>query len=107
MGGSAINGTRSREDLVREIRRLFDREAFERVYRFCLDHGIGFEFHRIYEQSERFGSETPHLSDAQLATLIEAVDSGYLDIPRESSLEELGERLGVSESATSERFRRV
>lgn len=86
--------------------RFPSREAFERVYRFCSDHGIDFEFHRIYERSELFGPETPQLSDAQLATLIEAVDSGYLDIPRQSSLKELGERLGVSESATSERFRR-
>lgn len=83
-----------------------DRGAFERVYRFCGDHGIDFTFDRIYERSELFGPETPGLTEAQLETLIEAVDSGYLDIPRGSSLEELGRRLGVSESAASERFRR-
>lgn len=84
-----------------------DREAFQRVYRFCLDHGIDFTFNRIYERSELMGPEVPDLSDAQLETLIEAVDTGYLDIPRGSSLEELGERLGISESAASERFRRA
>lgn len=82
------------------------REAFEQVYRFCLDHDIGFEFHRLYERSELFSPDTPDLSDAQCETLIEAVDSGYLDIPRGSSLEVLGDRLGISESAASERFRR-
>ena len=87
--------------------RFPDRESFEEVYRFCLDHGIEFTFHRIYEQSELMGPEAPALSEAQLETLIEAVDSGYLDIPRGSSLEELGERLGISESAASERFRRA
>lgn len=87
--------------------RFPDREAFERVYRFCREHGIGFEFNRIYERSELFGPEVPEVSDAQLATLIEAVDSGYLDIPRGASLEELGERLGISQTAASERFRRA
>ena len=87
--------------------RLPDRKAFEEVYRFCHDHGIDFTFDRLYEQSELLGPEVPALSDVQLETLIEAVDSGYLDIPRGSSLEELGERLGISESAASERFRRA
>lgn len=82
------------------------KEAFEQVRQFCLDHDIGFQFHRIYEPSEVAGPNIPELSDAQRTTLIEAVDSGYLDIPRESSLDELGKRLEISESAASERFRR-
>lgn len=86
--------------------RFPDRHAFERVHQFCRDHDIDFTFHRIYQRSERFGPDIPALSDAQRETLIEAVDSGYLDIPRQSSLEELGDRLGISESAASERFRR-
>ena len=86
--------------------RFPSREAFERVYRFCLDHDIDFEFHRIYAQSELFTPEAPELSNAQRDLLIEAVESGYLEIPRRASLAELGERLGISESAASERFRR-
>jgi predicted DNA binding protein len=82
------------------------REAFERVYQFCRDNEIGFKFNRIYERSEGLGPSTPALTDAQIETLIEAVDSGYLDIPRKSSLAELGQRLEISESAASERFRR-
>lgn len=87
--------------------RFPDREAFGRVYQFCREQGIDFEFNRIYDRSELFGPEMPEVSDAQLATLIEAVDSGYLDIPRGASLEELGERLGISQTAASERFRRA
>ena len=83
-----------------------DREAFEEVYQFCRDHDIGFTFNRIYESAERFGESPPKVTDAQHETLLEAVDSGYLDIPRRCSLAELGDRLGVSESAVSERFRR-
>lgn len=105
--GGVHQAVTATSDGWRNRTRFPDRAAFERVYRFCREHGVGFEFNRIYERSERFGPEIPELTDAQLATLIEAVDSGYLDIPRRSSLEELGERLGVSESAASERFRRA
>lgn len=86
--------------------RFPNREAFERVYRFCRGHDIDFTFDRIYEQSDRFGQHSPEMTEAQHETLVEAVDSGYLAIPRQCSLAELGERLGVSESAASERFRR-
>lgn len=86
--------------------RFPNRHAFERIRRFCGDHDIDFTFHRIYQRSELFGPNSPAMSDAQRETLIDAVDSGYLEIPRQSSLEELGERLEISESAASERFRR-
>lgn len=99
----AVVGT---SDGWRNRTRFPSRDAFRQVYQFCLDNEISFEFHRIYERSRLFSPDSPALSDLQRATLIEAVDSGYLDIPRKSSLEELGERLGVSRSATSERFRR-
>lgn len=84
-----------------------DRQALERVFRFCRDRGIPFTFHRIWEQTDRYGDGPTVLTDAQREVLLTAVDSGYLDIPRRSSLAELGARLGVSESAASERFRRA
>lgn len=87
--------------------RFPDRDAVEQIHRFCREHDIEFSFDRIYEQADREAENGPALSDAQRETLIEAVDSGYLAIPRECSLAELGERLDVSESAASERFRRA
>lgn len=83
------------------------RRAFEEVYRWGLEKGIGFTFHRLYESSNWLAEPDLDLTPAQRETLIEAVESGYLAIPRECSLAELGERLGVSESAASERFRRA
>lgn len=105
VGGVHLEMTATREGW-RNRTRYPSREAFAQVYRFCHDYDIGFEFHRIYERSELFRPDTPALSDAQRETLIEAVDSGYLDIPRQSSLEELSDRLEISESAASERVRR-
>lgn len=84
-----------------------DREAFERIYRFCHDHDIPFTFHRIWGQMDRYGDGPTELTDAQRDVLLEAVESGYLDIPRRCSLAELGAELDISESAASERFRRA
>ena len=86
--------------------RFPDREAFETVYRFYEEEGVPFQFHNIYDQVDPPGGGAPQLTEIQRATLVEAVDSGYLSIPRDCSLEELGDRLGISESAASERFRR-
>lgn len=105
VGGVELE-TIATSDGWRNRTRYPSREAFEQVYRFCLDHDIGFELHRIYESSPLFRPDTPSLSEAQRETLIEAVASGYLEIPRSSSLKELADRIGISESATSERFRR-
>lgn len=83
-----------------------DRRAFQQLYEFCCEHEIDFTFHRLYEQSEWTIMDHQKLTDPQRETLIQAVGDGYFDIPRGCSLAELGERLGISESAASERLRR-
>ena len=83
-----------------------DRAAFERVHQFCRDHDIQFTFHRILEERGRDGGDPLHLTEAQREVLTAAVESGYLDIPRQCSLAELGATLDISQSAASERFRR-
>jgi predicted DNA binding protein len=85
--------------------RFPDRPAFEHVYQFCVEHDIEVTIDRVYGETGQ-GRIVVSLTDAQRETLIEAVESGYLDVPRESSLAELGNRLGISDSAASERFRR-
>jgi predicted DNA binding protein len=86
--------------------RFPDRESFELVYQFCKRHELDFTVDQIYRSTGDARAKTGGLSPAQQETLIEAVKAGYLDIPRGASLAELGDRLGVSESAASERFRR-
>lgn len=87
--------------------RFPDRETFEAVYQFCRDRSVGFEFHRLYEQSTLAERGTPGLTDEQREVLDAADELGYLSIPRECSLAELAAELGISASAASERFRRA
>lgn len=82
------------------------KEGFTRFCEYCRSHEIEFDIHRFYE--ERGGPNTPQfgLTDPQRETLITAVECGYLEIPRENSLADLSDRFDISETATSERFRR-
>jgi len=85
--------------------RFPDQSAFEHVYRFCVDHDIDVAINRLFEETVR-DEVVVSVTEAQRETLIEAVKSGYLDVPRNCSQAQLADRLGISDSATSERFRR-
>ncbi|MHC3438135.1 helix-turn-helix domain-containing protein [Natrialbaceae archaeon A-gly3] len=84
-----------------------DHDALERFQSFCTDHDVDVELRRLYEERETEERARYGLTDRQRETLVAAVEEGYLEIPRSCSLAELGEGLGVSSNAASERFRRV
>jgi predicted DNA binding protein len=94
-------------DHWRNRTRFPDRDGFNRVYRFFRSHDIDVTLQRLWEETHLNDGKHHGLTDAQYETLLAAMESGYLDIPRECSLAELGGQLGISESATSERFRRA
>jgi len=47
------------------------------------------------------------LTDRQIETAVTAVERGYYEVPRETSLSDLGEEFGVTNSAISQRLRAV
>lgn len=83
-----------------------DYEALEAFHAFCTEREMLGELRHLYEKRDPNGGNRYGLTDRQRETLVAAVDTGYLDIPRSCSLEELGDHLEVSPNATSERFRR-
>ena len=83
---------------------LPNRKALERLNSFAVERGWPIEINNLYRQTS--SGEAPILTDAQQEMLITAVECGYLQIPREATLEEVGEELGITQSAASERFRR-
>ena len=83
-----------------------ERELFSKTHTFCEEHGLHFDITTIRdlegEPAGRFG-----LSTKQYEVLAEAARMGYFEVPREVSLEELAESLGISHQAASERIRRA
>ncbi|MGB9953142.1 helix-turn-helix domain-containing protein [Haloarcula marismortui] len=47
------------------------------------------------------------LTDSQRRALVLAVESGYFEVPRGTTLGELGAELGISEQSVSESIRRA
>ena len=82
-----------------------DNGALSRFFDTCRELNIGFEIDRIYEP--RPESETGSvLTGPQREALEAALEAGYFDVPRREDLQTVGRRLGISDTAASERIRR-
>jgi hypothetical protein len=80
--------------------------AFERFRDACRAQGVDIRLDRFLTDSAGDDREFG-LTPAQREILVAAVETGYLDIPREADLAGLADELGISPNAASERFRRA
>lgn len=76
-------------------------------YRACVDDGVGVQLDRVHNPVEAASRAGFGLTDGQERTLVTAFEAGYFDIPRGTTIRELGEELEVSDSAISQRLRRA
>ncbi|MXV63871.1 bacterio-opsin activator [Natronorubrum sp. JWXQ-INN-674] len=85
--------------------RFPDREALAEYREFCTDRGAAFQLEQLTRESA--ADDPPfELTDEQYEALIAAREAGYFAVPRETSTDEIGERLGISGPSASERLRR-
>lgn len=82
-----------------------DRSALNRFFEACRDRDIGFEIVRMTEERDAENASFG-LTEPQREALVAAVDCGFFDVPRQCTLEDLGDRLDISDTATSMRLRR-
>ncbi|SEQ77789.1 helix-turn-helix domain-containing protein [Natrinema salaciae] len=85
---------------------LPDREALSDLCDRCEETGISFELRRMFRQDEWTGVTAPEVTDEQRVALVRAYRDGYFEEPRETSLEELADRLDISPTAVGGRIRR-
>ncbi|WP_435344594.1 helix-turn-helix domain-containing protein [Haloarchaeobius sp. HRN-SO-5] len=89
------------------LKMLFpDRDAFGAFRRACEDAGLSTTVESIHSGDVDRSSADAGLTGAQREILSRAVEVGYFDIPRQTTLRGLGEEVGVSGQAASERLRR-
>jgi predicted DNA binding protein len=75
---------------------------------YCTDHDIAYVVGRIYTLDpesaavNRFG-----LTSEQREILVAALEAGYYEVPRRTSLDDLAARYGITQQAASERLRRA
>jgi hypothetical protein len=73
---------------------------------YCFGKDIPLSITRIYNPSPPDDDPPYGLTSDQLEAMQLAFDEGYFEIPRGTTLTELGERLGISRQAVSNRLRR-
>ena len=105
-GGSLLEAIGTSDSWELQIR-FDDHEDLTRFYRHCVDSGISMTLRRMHNPGipDHRGFEFS-MTETQKQTLLEAFDAGYFDIPRQTTLVELAEKLGVSDTAASQRIRR-
>ncbi|WP_170864714.1 helix-turn-helix domain-containing protein [Halogranum amylolyticum] len=104
--GMLLEARRSDEEWTVRLA-LPSREALCSFRDYCAEHDLrmdlrGLSSYDAMNQENRFG-----LTEPQRDILLQAIKLGYFDIPRSASLAELGESLGITGQAASERLRRA
>ena len=89
------------------FRLLFPRrDAVAAIVESCDRYDVDLQIERICPMTESARDARTRLTDEQLRTVETALERGYYDVPRETTLTELSAELGVSHQALSERLRR-
>lgn len=94
-------GTADRWDFRLRFRCQEDLSTFNML---LTDDGIPVTLRRLYNPTRP--DDSPTLSPKQREVLLLAYHNGYFDVPRRSSLTDLAEEVGISDSAVSQRVRR-
>jgi predicted DNA binding protein len=81
-------------------------EDFRVLREFCEDRDIEFTFDSVYVQDATPDSTANNLTRRQRDILQTALETGYFEIPREASLDDVADAVGISSNAASERLRR-
>jgi predicted DNA binding protein len=105
-GGAILEGRST--DHMWDLRfRFEDHQNVAEFYQYLTDNNISaFQINQIYELQEWNNTGRRVVSPEQRDALTVAAQQGYFDLPREATLTEIGEELGITQQAASERVRR-
>lgn len=85
--------------------RVPNRAALATLREYCQENDIPYRLERIYRE-ETPDSRAHPLTDAQREAMQLAHEHGYFDSPRETTLDEIADELGISRQAVADRLRR-
>ena len=85
---------------------LPDVETLHSFRAFCADRGVSASIRKLYRIEAGSPGEAFGLTPSQRAAITTAYETGYFNQPRDTSLEGVADRLGISSSAAGGRLRR-
>lgn len=83
-----------------------DRSRFTVFEELCTELGVELNINTVDRPGAPDWNERNTLTVEQCEALVKALETGYFDIPRKRTLAEIGDELGISRQAVSERLRR-
>lgn len=87
--------------------RFIDHQHLAEFYNFCTSNNVEIHIDRVYTLTEEsLQGRVFDLTNEQREALVLAVKRGYFATPRETSMSELADELGISQQAFSDRLRR-
>jgi predicted DNA binding protein len=105
-GGQLLSARGTPTDWQFELR-FPDHDALSAFTDHCADAQIPLEMLRVYNPTQPDAGPWFGLTEPQREALRLAVESGYYDIPRRCTTQELADDLGISDQAVTERLRRA
>lgn len=98
-----LDSTLTRDGLRSRVR-IPSREALAAFKETCQEQSLWFSLNRLYR--EQPGGRDYGVTDSQREALLAALEGGYFEVPRETTLRELASAFEVSDQALSARLRR-
>lgn len=86
--------------------RFDSHDKFVGFSEFCQQHNISIKLNQLTTLTDREVLPRFELTDSQQETLFQAVRDGYFEVPRRTTLDEVGNKLGISQQSASENLRR-
>lgn len=86
--------------------RFPDDEQLSDFYQHCRRSNVSLELTRIDDHRSDANDGGYGLTSEQRRAIVDAYEKGYFDVPRGTTLGELSEEMGISDSAASQRIRR-
>lgn len=87
--------------------RFDDRERLEEFTRYLNDQDVSFDLRQLYEISHPRSGTQYGLTPKQTEAITTAWDMGYFDLPREVTMKEVSDALGIAPQSFSDRLRRA
>jgi predicted DNA binding protein len=100
-----LEATGDRESWTFDLR-FESRETLAGFHERLVDTDVPLRLDEVHSAAATHRHTDYGLTDRQSETLLAALDAGYFDVPRTTTLEALGDDLDVSDSAASQRLRR-
>lgn len=83
-----------------------DRDALSTFQKACAEHGLPIDITRVHDNPDESDESSLYLTEKQHKAVALAFGHGYFAVPREISLSELAEKVGISRQAYSRRLQR-